>query len=345
METLEISGHTGQSMLLIGEKLQSLVRYVPAPNAVIITDHNVWNVYHSEFPPWKVIKIGTGESIKTLDTVEYIYDELLTMDAERSTFLVGIGGGIVCDIAGFVASTYMRGIRFGFVATTLLSQADASVGGKNGVNLKGYKNIVGVFNQPEFVICDTVLLKTLPEKEIRCGFGEVVKHAALGDADLFTYIENNYDKALRLDTKVIERLVRDSIILKSSIVNQDETEKGIRRKLNLGHTFGHAIEKNTGLSHGEAISVGMVIAARLSEKRGLLRKEDVKRMENLLKKLNLPTNVPVDKAAVMDALRKDKKRGGDWIHFVLLDGIGNTIVEKITVRELELEAMDFLEAG
>ena len=345
METLEISGHTGQSMLLIGEKLQSLVRYVPAPNAVIITDHNVWNVYHSEFPPWKVIKIGTGESIKTLDTVEYIYDELLTMDADRSTFLVGIGGGIVCDIAGFVASTYMRGIRFGFVATTLLSQADASVGGKNGVNLKGYKNIVGVFNQPEFVICDTVLLKTLREKEIRCGFGEVVKHAALGDADLFTYIENNYDKAQRLDTKAIERLVRDSIILKSSIVNQDETEKGIRRKLNLGHTFGHAIEKITGLSHGEAISVGMVIAARLSEKRGLLRKEDVKRMENLLKKLNLPTNVPVDKAAVMDALRKDKKRGGDWIHFVLLDGIGNAIVEKITVRELELEAMDFLEAG
>ena len=165
METFEISGHTGRSMLLIGETLQNMVKYVPVPNAVIITDHNVWNAYHSEFPPLKVIKIGTGESIKTLDTAEYIYGELLTMEADRSSFIVGIGGGIVCDIAGFVASTYMRGIRFGFVATTLLSQVDASVGGKNGVNLKGYKNIVGVFNQPEFVICDTALLKTLPKKK------------------------------------------------------------------------------------------------------------------------------------------------------------------------------------
>ncbi len=345
METFKIAGLTGESSLLLGETLQNVTKYVPTESAIIITDTTVSSVYHDSFPPWKVIRIGTGESVKTLDTLKTIYGELLALEVDRSSFIVGIGGGIVCDIAGFVASTYMRGIRFGFVATTLLSQVDASVGGKNGVNLKGYKNIVGVFNQPEFVICDTTLLKTLPEKEIRCGFGEIVKHAALGDADLFTYIEDNYDKALCLDTEAIERLVRDSIVLKSSIVNQDETEKGIRRVLNLGHTFGHAFERITDITHGEAICAGMVVAARLSEKRRLLSKEDVKRIENLLKRLNLPVNVPVDKAAVMDALRKDKKRGGDWIHFVLLDGIGNAIVEKIAMGELELEAMDLLGDG
>ncbi|MBW1995713.1 MAG: 3-dehydroquinate synthase, partial [Deltaproteobacteria bacterium] len=233
-----------------------------------------------------------------------------------------------------------RGVRFGFVATTLLSQVDASVGGKNGVNLKGYKNIVGVFNQPEFVICDTALLKTLPQKEILCGLSEVVKHAVIGDEKLFAYIEHNYEKALKLNQEVIERFIYDSIVIKSSIVNQDETEKAIRRKLNFGHTFGHAFEKITGMTHGEAVSAGMVVAARLSEKKGLLSKEDVRRLESLLANLNLPTSVSVDCEAVMDALKKDKKRQGDLIHMVLLAGLGSAVVKEIPIQELELEMMN-----
>ena len=342
MKTFKIKGDTGESTLLIGEKLQHLARYVSTGDAVIITDANVWNAYHNLFPPWKVIQIDTGESAKTLDTVKYIYSELLSLEAERSFFIVGIGGGIVCDIAGFAASTYMRGLKFGFVSSTLLAQVDASVGGKTGVNFDGYKNIVGVFNQPEFVICDMDLLRTLPEKEILNGFGEIVKHAVIADPDLFTYIEDHYEKALRLDNAVVEKLVHDSIVIKSAIVNQDEKETGIRRKLNFGHTFGHAFETITGMTHGEAVSAGMVMAIAFSEKRGLLSKADRIRIENLLKKLRLPTSLSVNRRKVMDALRKDKKRHGEEIYFVMLNGIGSAIVEQISMHELEKETVAFL---
>jgi len=335
VKALEIHGSTGNSSILIGGSLQDLSKHVPAEKMVIITDINVRDIYQKDFPACEVMEIGTGEEIKNLDTVQALYEKLVELEADRAFFIVGIGGGIVCDIAGFVASTYLRGVRFGFVSSTLLSQVDASVGGKNGVNLGGYKNIVGVFNQPEFVICDTNLLRTLSKREISCGFAEIVKHAAIGDADLFSYIEEHYEKALALDTEVIERLVYDSVVIKSSIVNRDEKEKGERRKLNFGHTFGHAIEKTTGVPHGEAVSAGMVVASALSAKRGRLPAEDVERIGELLKKLKLPTGFQLDGEEVLDALRKDKKRKGEGIDFVLLDGIGHGVVEEISIKELE----------
>ena len=232
MKTLEIHGSTGDSFIHVGETLQNLGNYIPSENVVFITDKNVKQFYENDFPPHPAITIDTGEKIKNLDTVRDIYEKLVTVGADRSTFIVGIGGGIVCDIAGFVASTYLRGVRFGFVSSTLLSQVDASVGGKNGVNFKDYKNMIGVFNQPEFVICDLNLLNTLPEKEVLCGLAEIVKHAAIGDRHLFAYLEAHYQEALGLDNDVIGKLVYDSIIIKSAIVNQDELEKGERRKLN-----------------------------------------------------------------------------------------------------------------
>jgi len=336
MKTLKIQGHTGSSTILIGERLQNLKKYVSLEKTVIITDTNVWQYYQRDFPPCEVIKIGTGEKIKNLDTVRDIYEKLVMLEADRSSCIVGIGGGIVCDVAGFVASTYLRGVRFGFVSSTLLSQVDASVGGKNGVNFGGYKNIVGVFNQPEFVVCDMDLLKTLPEKEVLCGFAEVVKHAAVGNADLFAYLEENYEKALGLDVEVIEKLIYDSVILKSDLVNRDETEKGERRNLNFGHTFGHAIEKTAGVPHGEAVSAGMVVASALSVKRGLLPAEDAERIEKLLRKLKLPTRILSDRERMFDALRKDKKREGDRIYFVLLHNIGKAVVDEISIKELEV---------
>ena len=292
------------------------------------------------FPSYDVITIGTGEKIKNLDTVRYIYGKLMESEADRSTFIIGIGGGIVCDIAGFVASTYLRGVRFGFVSSTLLSQVDASVGGKNGVNFEGYKNIIGVFNQPQFVICDLNLLNTLPKKEVLCGLAEIVKHAAIGDMDLFTYLEDHYQKALALDTGVIERLVYDSVVIKSDIVSRDEKEKGERRKLNFGHTFGHAVEKTTGVPHGEAVSVGMVMASVLSVKKGHLMAKDAERIKKLLQRLKLPTRLEADRKTVIDALRKDKKRKGDQIYFVLLNDIGNPFVDLISIEELEAMVND-----
>jgi len=334
MKVLEIHGSGGDSAILVGERLKNLREYLPAGKVVVITDANVRAIYQKDFPVCDVIEIGTGEKIKTLETVQGIYQNLLVHEADRSTFIVGIGGGIVCDVAGFVASTYMRGLRFGFVPSTLLSQVDASVGGKNGVNFGGYKNIVGVFNQPEFVICDQSLLRTLPKKELLCGFAEIVKHAVIGDAGLFSYLEGHHEKALRLDDEVITKLVYDSVVLKASIVNRDEKEKGERMKLNFGHTFGHAIEKNSRLPHGEAVSIGMAFASALSAKKGYLPAEDKKRILKLLQTLNLSTRLQFDGAKVLDALKKDKKRERDQIHFVLLQRIGHAVIEKLTFEEL-----------
>jgi 3-dehydroquinate synthase len=335
MKTFEIHGSTGDSFIHVGETLRSLEKYIPSKKAVLITDKNVKKYYENQFPPHPLITLKTGETIKTLDTVHHIYEKLVEFEVDRSTFIVGIGGGIVCDITGFAASTYLRGVRFGFVSTTLLSQVDASVGGKNGVNFKGYKNLIGVFNQPEFVICDPGLLNTLPEKEILNGMTEIVKHAAIEDPGLFAYLERHSQKALALDIDAIEKLVYDSIVIKSGIVNHDELEKGARRKLNFGHTFGHAFEKTAGVPHGEAVSAGMVKAAALSVKKGRLSNEDAARIKTLLQSIGLPVTIQTEKKMVFDALKKDKKRKGDHIHFVLLDEIGKAVVEQIPITELE----------
>jgi len=335
MENISINTNSGLSRILIGECLENLQRYVPAARLIIITDVNVVKLYHLDSIAAEVIIIGTGEEIKTLETVHDIYAQLISSGADRSAFIVGIGGGIVCDIAGFVASTFLRGVRFGFVATTLLAQVDAGIGGKNGVNFEGYKNMVGLFHQPEFVICDPELLKTLPQKEIACGLAEIVKHAAIADLDLFAYLERHAEGILALDSQAIKKVVSASVRIKSSIIGRDETEKGERRILNFGHTFGHVIEIATGVPHGEAVSMGMVIASNLSFKRGLLTAEEDQRLRVLLNNLSLPTRFDSKTEGVAEAIGKDKKRAGDRIHFVLLNGIGNAVVEQIAIEELK----------
>jgi 3-dehydroquinate synthase len=335
MENITIHTNSGLSCILIGECLQNLQRYVPAARPIIITDVNVGRLYHLDSMAAEVITIGTGEEIKTLQTVQDIYAQLISSGADRSAFIVGIGGGIVCDITGFVASTYLRGVRFGFVATTLLAQVDAGIGGKNGVNFEGYKNMVGLFHQPEFVICDPEVLKTLPQTEIACGLAEIVKHAAIADADLFVYLERHAKDILALDSQAIKKVVSASVRIKSSIISRDETEKGERRILNFGHTFGHAIERAAGVPHGEAVSMGMMFASSLSYKRGLLTAEEDTRLRVLLNDLSLPTRFESKTESVAEAIGKDKKREGGRIHFVLLNGIGNAVAEQIAIEELK----------
>jgi len=332
---LTIEGKSGPSAILVGESIENLSEHIKAERTVIVTDENVWDLHGSVFPDGDVIRIGTGESVKNLETVQTVYDELLARGVDRSAFIVGIGGGIVCDITGFVASTYMRGLRFGFVSSTLLAQVDASVGGKNGVNFRGFKNMVGVFNQPEFVICDIDLLKTLPGEEALCGLAEVVKHALIADAGMFAYLEEECEKARRLDPAVTERLVYDSIAIKSDTVNRDEKEAGERRKLNFGHTIGHAIEKTTGAPHGEAVGAGMGAAVGLSVRRGSLEQHKADRIAALIRRLQLPMQLPGDREGIVDALQKDKKREGDRIHFVLLRDIGDAYVAEIPIEEIE----------
>lgn len=334
MPVLTVQGKRGNSIVRIGESLGNLSRYLPPGKIVIITDENVRAALGRLFPPAEVIEIGTGEGIKNLDTVAKIYEALLRAEADRSAFIVGIGGGVVCDLTGFAASTYLRGLPFAFVASTLLAQVDAAIGGKNGVNWEGYKNMIGVFRQPEWVICDPTLLGTLPRREVLSGLAEVVKHALIRDAGLFRYLEENIRGARELHPEVIERLIHDSVMIKSAIVNRDEGERGERRLLNFGHTFGHALERATGVSHGEAVSAGMVLAASISERKGILTADERERMERLLKTLGLPLRISCPRERLLEGLRKDKKRAGDAVHFVLLQGLGRAVVEEMSLEEL-----------
>jgi 3-dehydroquinate synthase len=335
LRNIKVCGSTGESRIIVGESIDNLLSYVDSEKMVIITDVNVRKLYGGRFPGVPCLEIGVGEKIKNLDTVEKIYDFFLENSVDRSSFIVGIGGGIVCDITGFAASTYLRGIPFGFVSTTLLAQVDASIGGKNGVNFKGFKNMIGTFSQPRFVICDMETLKTLPERELRCGFAEIVKHASIADDSYFSYIENHVDSLIALDGDCLEKVLFDSLVIKSEIVNKDEKETGERRKLNFGHTLGHAVEKVLGFNHGEAVSIGMAAASDFSVSLGNLEKSDADRLKDLLLSFNLPISINGDMKTIVDTIDKDKKREGESIHFVLLDKIGKAVVRRIRIDELK----------
>jgi 3-dehydroquinate synthase len=279
--------------------------------------------------------MGLGEKNKTLQTLEYLYEELIRLEVDRSGFIVGIGGGIVCDVTGLVASTFMRGIPFGFVSTTLLSQVDASIGGKNGVNLHGYKNMIGVFAQPVFVLCDIIMLKTLEQREFISGFAEIIKAAAIRSGKLFNYLKQNVSNALNHNETVLEHMIFESMCIKAQVVQNDEKESGERRILNFGHTFAHSIEKNLGILHGEAVSIGMVLAAKTSVKLGFLSQQEADAIEQLLIEYQLPVTLHLNKKLVYDAVLKDKKREGDYMNLVLLNGIGNPLIQKIQVGKME----------
>ena len=335
MAVIEIDGGTGKSAILIGASWEALEDRILADRTVIISDATVQKLYGERFPLCPVIAMGQGEAHKTLDTVQKIYRQLLDLGLDRSGMIVGIGGGIVCDVAGFVAATYLRGVRYGSVATTLLAQVDASVGGKTGVNCDGFKNMVGVFRQPDFVICDLTTLASLPPRELHCGFAEIIKHGAIADADFFGFLEQNAKAALALDPRVMGEVVRRSVEIKAGLVRADETEQGLRRLLNFGHTFGHAYEITSPCNHGEAVSAGMVTAARLAVGLGLLQPAALERLTRLLSTYRLPLAAAADPQKVLQALAKDKKKEGRRIHFVLLEAIGRAVVQALSLDELK----------
>ncbi|MFP4032595.1 MAG: 3-dehydroquinate synthase [Desulfococcaceae bacterium] len=337
MKTFDVSGKYGQSHIAVGGRLETVADLLPDRRLFIFTDPTVRRHHGDRFPDAPVLEIGTGEGegAKSLEGAASAFRALVSAEADRDAFILGIGGGVVCDLTGFVASTYLRGVRFGFVATTLLAQVDASVGGKNGVNFEGFKNMIGVFNQPEFVLCPPDVLATLPPAEIRCGLAEIVKHAAIADADLFRYLEEIGETAAELPPEAVDRFVCDSVRIKAGVVSRDEREAGERRILNFGHTFGHAVESTAGVGHGEAVSIGMTVAAQLSVRRGLISEAEAERIPALLTRMGLPIHCGVDPEAAVAALRRDKKRTGDQIRFVLLNRIGEAVVTPISLTELE----------
>lgn len=321
------------SKVLIGESVDNLGNYISG-RVILLVDKNIWNLYKNIFGNYDCVVIEPGESSKSLDGVKEVYSQLLEKGVDRSWFIVGVGGGVTTDIAGFVASTYMRGLRFGFVPTTLLGQVDASIGGKNGINFDGYKNIIGIFNQPEFVICDPRFLKTLPRNELVNGFSEIIKYSLIADLELFEYLDSNYERILALSPLSIHRVIKRCVEIKADIVMRDERESFERRKLNFGHTIGHAIEKLSGISHGMAVSIGMVVALRISKEISGLKREDEERAVSLIRKYGLPTDFSYDIDKIINVIRKDKKKEVDSIYFVLLEKIGKGVIRKMEFVDL-----------
>ena len=330
-----INALSGRSRVIIGDTFQNLANLLPHEDVFVITDGNVYPLLGQLKSKCPTYTITPGESSKSLGVAQNIYEWLLEKGAHRRSFILGFGGGVVCDIAGFVASTYMRGIRFGFVATSLLAQVDASVGGKNGLNLDGYKNIIGTFKQPEFVICDVLMLRILPNEELANGFAEIVKHTLIADAKMFDFIEENVEGLLNRNGKIIEKLVEHSVRVKAGIVQADEFEKGERKKLNLGHSWGHAVEKLSGLPHGQSVSIGLEFAARLSVEKGLLDAHDYQRLINLLQELRLPTVTTLNPLQLFDALTRDKKKFADSVDFILMKGIGEVVIERLKLTTIK----------
>lgn len=322
--------------LFFGPAAEILPEVLPNRRVVVITDENVDRLYPDLVHRYERIIIGIGEEIKNLHTVSRIYDELMALGADRKTFLLGIGGGIVTDITGFVAATYMRGVEFGFVSTTLLGQVDASIGGKNGVNVADYKNMVGTITQPSFVISDVEMLRTLPERELRAGMAEVVKSAIVGDRELFDFIARNASADIYRSTESMQYIVRRAMAVKMAIVEEDERENGKRIMLNLGHTIGHAIEKSTHeLNHGEAVAVGMLLISRVACRLGILNLADEVAIEELLLKLGFSFDLPVAMEEVLKATHKDKKRDEGVINVVLPVEIGECEVRTMTFKAIE----------
>jgi len=335
----------GSSRILIGESLDNLAAYLPPGRNVIVTDSKVRRLYGRRFPDLETIEIGRGEAIKTLRTTESLYKRFIELRLDRESFITAIGGGIVCDVAGFAAASFMRGLDFGAVPTTLLSQADAGLGGKTGINFQGYKNLIGAFRQPRFVLFDPGLLQTLPKTEIICGLAEIVKHAAIRSAGLFDFLETNHERLLLLEPSPILRVVEESVGIKSAIVQADALESGERRLLNFGHTLGHAVEKTSGRPHGEAVGIGMVMAAEISRRRHRLTDPDFGRLVGLLRNLGLPTELPSRSGPIEKAVRADKKRAGDKLHFVLLREIGQAETVEMSFDELGEHIHDLCQRG
>ncbi len=325
------------SRVVIGNVINSLENYLPEGRRVIVvSDENVFHAYRRIISAYDYCLIGLGETNKTLATAEKLYGELLALGADRKTFILGFGGGIVTDVTGFVASTYMRGLSFGFVASTLLAQVDASIGGKNGVNFEGYKNMVGLFNQPDFVLCDLSLLRTLPEREFRAGLAEIIKAGLIADPELFNLFEQHTFQELRSNQELLSELVMRAIRMKAAIVESDEREQGARRKLNLGHTFAHAIEKSSrDFLHGEAVAIGLVMIAALSVRNGTLTPADAARIRSVLEKMGLPVASGIALPVLLQALKRDKKRESHSVNFVLMNGVGDCLIQPVSSDKID----------
>lgn len=326
--------------IYIGEQLFAQVDIaglIKGRQVMIVTNETIAPLYLSalrdQLPALQVdeVILPDGESFKTLDTLNLIFDALLEMRHNRTTTLIALGGGVIGDMTGFAAASYQRGVDFIQIPTTLLSQVDSSVGGKTGVNHPRGKNMIGAFYQPKAVLADTDVLKTLPKRELAAGLAEVIKYGLIYDVEFLAWLEQNIDGLNECDPELLAYAIKRSCEIKAEVVAQDERESGIRAILNLGHTFGHAIETEQGYGnwlHGEAVGAGMWMAADLSHRLGWISAGDLARTETLLRRANLPVRAPDDMSPerFIELMSLDKKVLDGRIRLVLLKQLGEAIV-------------------
>lgn len=321
-------------------------KWIQGKDCLIVTNETVAPLYldvmksNIDDKTIEVITIKDGEHYKTIDTWSKIIDKLTAMRANRDTTIIALGGGVLGDIAGFAAATFMRGLPFIQVPTTLLAQVDSSVGGKTGVNHKDGKNLIGSFYQPRMVISDIDVLSTLPDREYKCGLAEIIKYGAIYDVDFFAWLESNMSELLNRVPKKLIYAISRSCQIKANIVGEDEFEIGKRAILNFGHTFGHALENIMGygeLLHGEAVAIGMIIASKLSPINSLERN----RLISLIKSANLPHKIELnDENQMLDVMKTDKKVKNKKLRFVLLRSLGEAFVEEDLSEKEILDAIN-----
>lgn len=333
MVTKSIQFSTKASKFYFDANFSYLEKLVTKEKTIVITDDHVFAAHKSKLKNWNTIVLKPGEQYKVQQTVDVIIDQLIAMGADRQTILVGFGGGVITDITGYVASIYMRGIDVGFIPTSILAMVDAAIGGKNGIDVGLYKNMVGLIRQPSFLIYDYSLLKTLPLNEWQNGFAEIIKHACIKDATMFKELESNNIKAYQKNNALLSKLIQKNALLKANVVVNDEFEMGDRKLLNFGHTLGHAIENMYVLSHGEAISIGMTYASLMSMELKFFKNAEA--VVALLNKYGLPTIAKFDAKKVFKIVLKDKKKDNVSINYILLEKIGKAVVQPLLLVQLQ----------
>jgi len=328
----------------IKKTLDPPVAYIISDGGLYLQSHQAQVTMEAEGIPTHQFFIPPGEQSKTLENAQHIYTWLADQKAERGHLIVALGGGVVGDLAGYVAATYLRGMPFAQVPTSMLAMMDASIGGKTAVDLPQGKNLVGAFYQPKFVLSDVSILTTLPQRELTSGWAEALKHGLILDEGLLSTFENQSEEILALESEIATDVIRRSVAIKANIVSQDERETlGIRVLLNYGHTIGHGIEAATGYGsylHGEAVSIGMMGSAYIGEALGMMSSEEVDRQRAILKTYGLPLCADgMDVEAVRNAMMSDKKVASGSIRWVLLDGIGNAVTRNDVPQELVQETL------
>jgi len=356
MQTVNLDLTTKSYNIKIGSKIinySNLEKFVSNKEVLLIHDSAISGaliikfkkLINEETLKLESIKINANEQNKSQETLSKIHSTLIENKFSRDCLIIGLGGGIVCDISGFAAATYQRGVDFFLIPTTLLSQVDASVGGKTAINHPKGKNMIGAFHQPLGVLADLAFLSTLPKREISCGLSEMIKHGLISDIGYFSWLEENIEQIIELDSEITEEAISRSIKIKAEIVREDEKEKSIRALLNFGHTFGHALEligdfKN--YNHGEAVAIGMIMALEMSVRIGNITQQDCERVKQLFNRAKIDTKIrkTINSLDLYECMLGDKKKRGNVLNLVVLENLGQAKSVKGIEKSLILEIID-----